>query len=331
MKHNYICFDLEGPLTPQDNAYDLMSLFPSGDKIFEVISRYDDLLTMEGRQDYEPGDTLALIIPFLLLHDISEDDIAALARKATLTGGAKKLISWLVANGWQVFCISTTYEQYAWRITKKLGIDEINVACTNFPLDELRHTLCKIDTPFLKKIEEDILKMSEDKDDLAIKHRLDDFFWHRLPQTDIGRIIHKVKPIGGRRKVEALKKFCEEHHKSPSDWVYIGDSITDFRVLKEVDSAGGLAIAFNANRYALPYATMSLASTHISDLKEILLLWLKNGRSAVESSIRQIKNTPRLSDRKQFHWLADKQEINGIVSIHGNMRRKLRDEAGKLG
>ena len=58
---NLICFDLEGPLVPQDNAYELMKLFPSGGKIFEVISRYDDLLTLEGRADYEPGDCVARI------------------------------------------------------------------------------------------------------------------------------------------------------------------------------------------------------------------------------------------------------------------------------
>ena len=80
--NNPICFDLEGPLCLRDNAYDLMKMIPSGDTIFEVISRYDDLLTMEGRADYEPGDTLALILPFLVLHDISEADIASAATKA---------------------------------------------------------------------------------------------------------------------------------------------------------------------------------------------------------------------------------------------------------
>ncbi len=35
-----ICFDLEGLLSPQDNAYGLMKLIPDGDKLFEVISRY---------------------------------------------------------------------------------------------------------------------------------------------------------------------------------------------------------------------------------------------------------------------------------------------------
>ena len=44
---NFICFDLEGPLSPQDKAYELMKLFPNGDKIFEVISRYADMLALE--------------------------------------------------------------------------------------------------------------------------------------------------------------------------------------------------------------------------------------------------------------------------------------------
>ena len=38
---NLICFDLEGPLAPQGNAYELMMLFPRGGKIFEAISRGD--------------------------------------------------------------------------------------------------------------------------------------------------------------------------------------------------------------------------------------------------------------------------------------------------
>jgi len=331
MNHNYICFDLEGPLTPQDNAYDLMGLFPDGGKIFEVISRYDDLLTMEGREDYEPGDTLALIVPFLLLHGINENDIAALASKATLTGGANSLIQGLIKDKWQVFCITTTYEQYARRVTEKLGMERKNVACTTFPLDKLCQVLCKQNDPLLKQIEQSVLKMNQDKDDLLIKNKLDEFFWHRLPQTDVGRIIKTVKPVGGRRKVEALQKFCQQHKKQPADWIYIGDSITDFRVLKEVDEAGGLAVAFNANRYALPYATLSLASTHISDLKEILTSWQTGGRSAVEALVKRKEVISGSSDRNNFHWLANKQNIDDIIAIHNKMRRKLRAEAGKLG
>ena len=63
---NYIAFDLEGPLSPQDNAYELMKLFPDGGRVFEVISRYDDLLTLEDRQDYDVTMTRLFIFINLL-------------------------------------------------------------------------------------------------------------------------------------------------------------------------------------------------------------------------------------------------------------------------
>jgi energy-converting hydrogenase A subunit R len=326
---NCICFDLEGPLSPQDNAYELMKLFPEGDRVFEVISRYDDLLTMEGRENYEPGDTLALIVPFLVLHNISEADINTLANKATLISGAAELVSSLKNDDWQVFCITTTYEQYAYHITQKLGIAGSNVACTPFPLDELNLTLCQEDTALLEQTEQDILAINDD--DAMIKRKLDSFFWRRLPEIDLGRAIGKVKPIGGRRKVTAIKEFCQRFSQPLSLWVVVGDSITDFRMLKTVDQAGGLAIAFNANHYALPYATMSLASTAISDLAPVLKAWPEGGREAVEKVVRAKEKAGGKGDRDKFHWLSSKKDIYDVISLHRRIRRQVREEAGKLG
>ena len=308
-----------------------MKLFPDGDKVFEVISRYDDLLTMEGRKDYEPGDTLALIVPFLVLHKISEADIATLATKATLTDGAVELVASLGSNGWEVFCITTTYEQYARHITHELGIPAENVACTPFPLDKFTLTLCQEDAALPKQIEQDILAMSSTADDGLIKRRLDNFFWKRLPKTALGAVIKQVKPIGGRRKVAALNRFSKSSGQPLSDWVVVGDSITDFKMLKAVDQAGGLAVAFNANQYALPYATMSLASTSINELSGILKEWQRSGRSGVEEMVKEKEKASGKEDRGNFHWLADKSDIYDIISLHKSIRRLVREEAGKLG
>ncbi|MBA7614874.1 hypothetical protein ES703_22148 [subsurface metagenome] len=327
---NFICFDLEGPLSPQDNAYELMKLFPNGDKVFEVISRYDDLLTLEEREDYEPGDTLALIVPFLVLHNISEADIASLASKASLTGGAAKLVSWLEYSGWKVFCISTSYEQYAIHITQKLGIYAHNVACTSFPLDKFRITLCKEDTALLRQTEQDILTMSPVDDD-KIKQRLDYFFWEKLPTTNLGMAVKEVKPMGGRRKVAALRKFADNYSQPLSKWVVIGDSITDFRMLQAVEEEGGLAIAFNANEYALPYSTMSLASTSISDLTEVLEAWQRGQRKEVEKIVKGKEKAGGGGDKGYFHWLSGRKEIGNVVEVHKRIRRLVREEAGKLG
>jgi energy-converting hydrogenase A subunit R len=327
---NLICFDLEGPLSPQDNAYELMKLFPNGDKIFEVISRYDDLLTLDEREDYEPGDTLALIVPFLILHNISANNIAELAAKANLTGGADKLISWLQSSGWKVFCISTSYEQYATRITHKLGIYAHNVACTAFPLDKLRATISPEEKKLMQKAEEDMLTIKLD-DDEKIKSSLDKFFWERLPETDLGAAIREVKPVGGRRKVAALEKFADKYMEPLSKWVVIGDSITDFRMLKAVEEAKGLAIAFNANEYALPYATMSLASTNISDLQTALEAWQKKKRGWTERVVKYKEKWRGKEDNFYFHWLAGEKELDDVIKVHKKFRRMVREEAAKLG
>ncbi len=328
---NFICFNLEGPLSPKDNAYELMKLFPNGDRIFEVISRYNDLLTLEEKEDYEPGGTLALIVPFLLLHNISENNITTLAPEASFTGGTAELVSWLEHNGWKVFCITSAYEQYAIHITQKLGIYAHNVACTPFPLNKLLRTLCKEDAALLQKTEEDILTMQPVADDDRIKQSLDHFFWEKLPTTELGEVIKQVKPMGGRRKVTALNKFADKYDQPLSRWVVVGDSITDFRMLQTVEAAGGLAIAFNANEYALPYATMSLASTFVSDINEVLPAWQKGYRKEIEKVVREREKIGGTEDRGYFHWLSGRKDIDEVIQLHKRIRRLVREEAGKLG
>jgi len=331
MTAKFIAFDLEGPLSPQDNAYNLMKLFPDGEKVFEVISRYDDLLTLEEREGYEPGDTLALIVPFLLLHNISEDDIAKLAVEATFTSGAAKLISWLQYSIWKVFCITTTYEQYAIHIAQKLGIFAHYVACTPFPLNKMRQALNDEERKLLQQAEKDILAMTPLKDDARIKQYLNEFFWQKLPATDLGELIKEVKPVGGRRKLAALNKFARAYGQQLSNWVAVGDSITDFRMLNAVDEAGGLAIAFNANEYALPNATIGLASTDIGDLKDVLTAWQKGGRKEVERLVKFKEKAGATGDRGYFHWIAGRKELGEIMVIHKRIRKLVREEAGKLG
>jgi len=325
-----ICFDLEGPLATQDNAYELMKLFPDGGRIFEIISRYDDLLTMEARLDYEPGDTLALIAPFLVYHGLTENDISALARKASLTNGALGLISRLTAQGWKIFCISTSYEQYARHIAHRLGFFSQYVACTSFHLDKFSSELCKEDFHCLEAVEKDILNRHP-IDDNWIKKRLDRFYWKELPKTKLGLLVEQVQPVGGQHKVEALQHFATAQGQPFSECVAVGDSITDFKMLQAVDQAGGLAIAFNANEYALPYATIGLASTHLDDLNPILEAWKKGKRSAVERLVREKEKVGGSGNRGHFHWLAGLKNIGAPLKIHKLIRNVVREEAAKLG
>jgi energy-converting hydrogenase A subunit R len=328
---NLICFDLEGPLAPQDNAYELMKLFPRGGKIFEVISRYDDLLTLEGRSDYEPGDTLALIAPFLACHGIKEEQITAMGQKAGLTPGAIELVSKIKSRGWNVFCISTSYEQYAFPITRRLGINGDNVACTSFPLEQIRQLLNQDEFAILEQVEHEIVNLSPFTDDTRIREYLDHFYGDILPKTSYGGMIGQVKPVGGRRKVEALENFSTRMGKPLSGWTAVGDSITDFKMLQAVNKAGGLAIAFNANEYILPYTTLGLASVSLYDLWMVLEIWERGGRHIVKKLVKDREKTGGHDNREYFHWLDGTKDITHALKIHKTIRRMVREEAAKLG
>lgn len=248
-----IFFDLEGPLSPQDNAYEVLSLAENGRKIFEIISRYDDILTLEGRSNYEPGDTLKLIVPFLIYHNISEEDIKKVSRRARVVRGAREVVSGLKKEGWKVRIISTSYEQHALNIGRKVGVAKEDIACTELPLGKYSSELKNADFQIVKELEERILN---EKDEQTIVKILDDFFFSKLQKTPLGRVFREVKVIGGQRKVEAMQRFAEKERADFEEVVAVGDSITDYKMLKKVKESAGLAIVFNGNEFAVPHASV---------------------------------------------------------------------------
>jgi energy-converting hydrogenase A subunit R len=319
----FVGFDLEGPLSPNDNAYELMGLFPGGDGVFEAISRYDDLLTLEGREGYEPGDTLSLILPFLLRHGIGRRHIEALAEKAGLVEGAAEAVSRLHSLGWGVGLITTTYQPYAYALARRIGIPPEKVAATPFP-PEADTALPPGVEEAVARAEAEIAPLRPETDDTLIKQRLDNLYWELLPTTPLALLMETVKPVGGWRKVAALRSLSP---MSPSEVAVVGDSITDCRMLETVDREGGLAVAFNANQYALPYATCGLASTHISDIIPLLEAWRQGGREAARQWVSMHEGT---GHRDHLRWLAD-GGWEDALPVHRQLRRLVRSRAAMLG
>ncbi len=319
----FVAFDLEGPLTPHDHAYELMGLFPGGDRIFEVISRYDDLLTLEGREGYEPGDTLCLILPFLLRHGIGRRHIEGLAEKAGLVAGAAETVSRLHALGWGVGLVTTTYQPYAYGLARRIGIPPERVAATPFPAEAEAALPPEVEAA-VAGTEAEVTLLRPEADDALIKQRLDAFFYELLPTTPLASLMETVKPVGGWRKVAALRSL------SPlplSEVAVVGDSITDCRMLETVDREGGLAVAFNANQYALPYATCGLASTHISDILPLLEAWGRGGREAAR---QWVSRQEEAGHGNRFHWLAG-GDYEAALPVHREVRNLVRSRAAMLG
>ena len=369
-KQKTICFDLEGPLSPQDNAYEVMKLMgEEGAAIFEVISRYDDIISLEGREGYEPGDTLALIVPFFLAHDITEEDIRKVSARAKIIDGAEYLFEQLQAEDWDIYIISTSYEQHAYNIGHQLGVPEDHIICTNLSLKLLRKVLSKtlrkkkaLPKEFLytvKKAEDDILALYSDinSDDTdRIVNRLDEFFFHQLPS--LGFDVFSTQVIGGKRKADAIRAIAHEKGIALREVNAVGDSITDYKMLNEVAAHDGVAVVFNGNEYAVPYANVGLASVDIRFLYQVCEAFARGGkvaaldmvtdwednRNGFEANPANIPDSVITEDIKDFvtkqkisfpyfHNLehADKKRKDEVIKIHKQFRMQVREDAGKLG
>lgn len=333
--------DLEGFISGQDHAHATCKRYvKDGDRLFPVVSRYDDLLTLQNREGYEPGETLMLIIPFLIEAGVTEEDLKTVSAKAGLVLGICELFSELQNQGCFIYVISTSYEQHALSIAQRVGVPLKQVYCTRFPLDQLQKEVSKEALSLVREVREGVVSLyQEDLEsgvrDEAIVKLLNPFYWKKLPKTKLGQVIAKIKVMGGRRKVWALEEAIRNSGGNHlCEAFVVGDSITDFRMAQAVEAAGGIALAWNANRYLLPYASCGVAAIDARAVRPLFKAWQKGGRAAVRGFIEntQAPKDPELGP--YYHWLAGKDEEfqKEVLAIHKKLRIICRGrETAKLG
>lgn len=327
-------FDLEGPLSPQDNAQELFKqTVKHGKELFKLISRYDDLLVLEGRPDYEPGDTLALILPFLADVGVTVDDVLRVSQETTtLVPGAIELFDELSGSpGVDLSILSSSYTPHAENAAFLAGFPREKVVATpisdehiaSFATTEVRHSLAAVERALLGSINSDLNTGSADR---ALRQILDPFYWTSLPQI-MGRAPNAVVvPHGGRKKVRSLERRTHSLGLSTDRACFVGDSITDVAALQYVNAGGGLAVAFNANEYALPHATVAVASTVVTDVLPVVRAWLQDGRSGAYgvATAASDPTTVWVSGLSTAH-------LNEVLLTHEKYRGGVRGDAGELG
>jgi len=352
--------DCEGPISKNDNAFELTSFFvPDGDRFFTLISRYDDVLAdIVKKPGYKAGDTLRLILPFLRAYGATNEKMRAYsARNILLVPGADETLRF--ATGiMPCYIVSTSYEHYISVLCDTVGFPQENAYCTRLNIDT--YELGSEETERLKALRGEISRLAmieipEDARSLdnlpseskAAVKRLDGIFWGEISRMESGRMLRDVNPVGGFEKANAVTEIAQRVDADLSDIVYVGDSITDVDPLRLVRKGGGLTISFNGNRYAVREAEIAIMSHHtivISILAEIFKRFGKQrviqlvadwfpssleglcSRSLLERlEMLPPENAPRMAGTTQ-------DNVERLARESGAFRKTVRGEAiGKLG
>ncbi len=286
--------DCEGPITKNDNAAELAEAFiPKGDVFFQRLSLYDDYLAeIERRPNYKAGDTLRLILPFFKAFGLDDRSMTKFARRSIeIIPNADRALK-RIASLAPAYIVSTSYVQY------------INAVCDaiEFPFSNTYSTLVNIDDydlsaeerQTIKDLHQRILSVPDfslpqgahtaeelPETDRSVIAEYNHIFWDLLPQLDIYRLIREINPVGGMEKATAVVKITELENVKLEDVLYVGDSITDIEAFRMVKAAGGVAVAFNGNDWAVQEASFGVTSRTADPLVWLTTLFIEEGPSAL--------------------------------------------------
>ena len=285
--------DCEGPLTQNDNAYELCQEYiPSGGAFFSIISKYDDFLAdVVHKPGYKAGDTLKLVLPFLKAYDVTNEMMEKFSEKTLLLLPGTEIMLPSINSLLPSFIISTSYRPYLEALCNLTSFPMANCYCTDVDLDA--YSVTNTEKEKLKELAQEISQMemiqwpeeAQGIDDLEPSHqktikRLDEIFWHIIPSMGIGEIFDNVNPIGGVEKAKAVEDSVQRTGLELDKVIYAGDSITDSKALELVREAGGIALSYNGNRYAIRSAEYAIVSTNTCIIYGITALIVEMGKDA---------------------------------------------------
>ena len=294
--------DCEGPISKNDNAFELTSHFiPNGARLFALISCYDDIQAdIVKRKGYKAGDTLKLILPFLRAYDVSNHTMTAFSsRSVLLMPGAKEMLE-SVGCFMPLYIVSTSYEQYMRTLCDVVGFPFTNVHCTLLDLD--KYEMDNQEKAKVKRLAEEIIKLpilKIPKNARSLRNfpkkmqdtvrRLDEIFWKELSDMKVGKILLEVNPVGGSEKAAVVKEITARLDVSLENVMYVGDSITDVSAFQLVRSAEGVTVSFNGNNYAVREAEVAVLSRNAIVTALLASIFSRFGKTRLLTLIREWK------------------------------------------
>jgi energy-converting hydrogenase A subunit R len=352
--------DCEGPISKNDNAYEIAAEFiPNGDNFFCNVSKYDDILTdVFKKPDYTAGSTLQLILPFLKAYDVTDRQMENFSANNIVLISGTQIALKHIENIASRYIVSTSYEHYIKALCKTVDFPYENTYCTQVSLDKatikaqerniLREKAQEISNMPLITIPTNAKNFADFslKDQVLIK-QLDEIFWKCLPRMPVGNFFSKVITVGGEQKAKSIVDIVKRLEADFRDIMYVGDSITDSEALSLVKNHGGLAVSFNGNSYAVKNSDVAVLSENnlvtavIADIfhrlgreetLKIVKTWNKDSLEAIGVNFELLDQLFKSSNDWPKVQIVTRENMNSIVTESSDFRKEVRGVAiGRLG
>ena len=325
--------DCEGPVSKNDNAYELAEAFlREGGRFFALLSKFDDYLgDIRKVPGYRYGSTLRYILPFFKAVNMTDRDVRDFSeRHITIMNGVRETISG-ISRIMDSYMVSTSYVHYVEGVCRYVGIPMDRAYCTRLSFDDhiMRDEEKELILSYFKRFLE-LPRITWDEagvvndGSLRTIEALDYFFSYLLPGLPVFGWSSRVEVIGGEGKAEAIREIVKTKGCTLRDVVYVGDSITDTEALTLVREGGGAAISFNGNRYAVQAAEYMVVARDAAVLASMVLDFAGGGGEALMAG--------RYDEGHTLVFRKDCCDLNSVTLMSEATRKEVRGQAiGELG
>lgn len=294
--------DCEGPLTLNDNAFELAEHFiENGGELFKVLSLYDDYLAdVVKLENYKAGNTLKLILPFFAVEGLTNDDLVKFSQNNIYSVNDSKFLLSYLKECMNTYIVSTSYGQYIEAVSNYMELPFENTFYTKVNLDNLTLTAEEIE-----KINEFKKLILENPEDYEL---FDDIFFSQIPEMGIYENIKGINVVGGEGKKLAIDEIIVRDDINIGEMLYIGDSITDVEPLEFARKNNGISISFNGNEYPLKVAEIAIVSPSAITTAVIANIYNDYDKNKVLEFIKDYNGSKDLKN------LFDDYNINSKIS-----------------
>lgn len=259
----FVCGNL-GFISANNNARRMCArLIRNGGHMFDVISRYDDIVTHYLRRESNHfGSTMKMILPFLNAFGATDHWAYGFSKEdLEIFPGADRAMryAWSLLPAYISTC---SYEHHMMAVCDAIGFPIGNVSCTQASFDAL--DVSRTEARELKNVADAISGMrlpdrpfSEkegallEDEDVSVIEMLDSFFLERLPEMDLVESLKPLEVMGQNEKTYVLLEVRRRTDIEFSDTVYVGGDSTDSQAMDLVRDNSGLSISFNGSERAV--------------------------------------------------------------------------------
>lgn len=267
--------DCEGPLTLNDNAFEMAAHFiEDGGELFKILSLYDDYLAdIVKKENYKVGNTLKFILPFFVCENLKNKDLVDFSKNNIYAVRDSKFLLKYLKDAMNTYIVSTSYGQYIEAVSNYMEVPFENTFYTNVDMDALN-----LNGEEIKKIDEFKKLILENPRDYEL---FDEIFYSEIPKMSIFDEIKKINVVGGKGKKLAIDEIIQRDEIDINNMLYIGDSITDVEPLEFARVNGGVSISFNGNEYPLKVAEIAIVSPNAVPTALIANVYAKYDKNKV--------------------------------------------------